>query len=52
MITLDDLARLIFETDPGLVDTVWNDNTEEMGKSFIGISNIRYKEFCCRADDP
>jgi hypothetical protein len=37
MMTFDDLARLSFETDPRLVDTVWNVNTEEMRKPFIRI---------------
>lgn len=37
MMTMDDLAKLVFETDLGLLDIIWNDNCEETGKSFIGI---------------
>jgi hypothetical protein len=28
MMTFDDLARLAFKTNPGLIDIVWNTNTK------------------------
>lgn len=45
MMTLADLGKLVFEANPRLMDIIWNDNYEEMDKSFIVILYVWYKVF-------